>query len=98
MSDELIKKLSEEIETCSWNDLEDHYQRGAILLIDTSLDLVEVGVAMAKDQADVIEKWLERDMIQKISSDQRDIWQKNPKEKISRFLIIQPYVLIQVLA
>lgn len=98
MSDALVKKLSEEIEICSWNDLEDHYQRGAILVIDNSLDLIEVGVAMAEDEAGLMEKWLERGLIQKITSDQRDIWQKNPKEKISRFLIIQPYVLIQVIS
>ena len=98
MSEELKKKLSSEIEVCSWSDLEDHYTRGAILIIDPSLELVNVGIAMANDNAELVGDWLSNQRIQKPTQEQKENWSKNPKSKIARFLIIQPYVLIQLLA
>lgn len=94
----LYEKLESEIESCDWEALADHFERGAILIVDGSLDLAEAGVAMANDDTKTIENWLNQSMITKPTLDDKEVWSQNHKTKFARFLIIQPYVLIQALS
>ena len=95
MSEDLKKKLREEIEVCSWSLLDQHYQRGAVFHISQELDLVEVAVAVALDNVDTVKTWKEAGDFQ--TPDDYDVnkWQENPDDKVFKFLIVQPFVLIQ---
>lgn len=94
----LYEKLESEIESCDWQALADHFERGALLIVDSSIDLTEVGVAMAQDNAKSIESWLNQSLIRKPTLEDKEVWSKEPKAKFCRFLIIQPYVLLQLLS
>ncbi|EQC45476.1 DUF2288 domain-containing protein [Bacteriovorax sp. Seq25_V] len=93
-SKELIEKLTNDIDEAKWELIKDHHARGAAFLVDDSLDLVAVGVAMAKDQVEYIRGWLGEGKILQPTEELIEAW--NEADVFFRYLIIQPYVLIQI--
>lgn len=89
--DPLLKKLNHEVDEAHWPLLENHYERGALVFVDPQLDIIEVAVYVIRDNVEHIKKWSDEGLIY------------NPKEKNMevdqtlryRFLITQPYVLVQ---
>ena len=92
MSD-LRKKLQTEIEECDWNLLDKNLERGAVILVESSLDLVDVGVAIAEDQTQTVANWLNDRKLLNISMEDAETY----KDSKFQFLIIQPYVLVQTI-
>ena len=92
MSD-LIKKLSEEIQSVDWGALVPHFERDAVVEVDGSLRIVDVGVALANDDSAIVEEWLKSGLLMKPSKEQSSDWSE---EKVMfQFVIVQPYVLVQ---
>ncbi|RLA64916.1 MAG: DUF2288 domain-containing protein [Epsilonproteobacteria bacterium] len=89
MSD-LRKQLNEDLDVATWDMLETHLKRGALVEVHESLELVDVGMAVAEDKADLIKDWMEKKLIKNIS-------EEVGKDLKFKFLILSPYVLIQVL-
>lgn len=92
----LENKLREEIDKASWSMLDDHFKRGAVILVK-SLDLARVGVAVALDDSSSVKLWLDNGDIVKVDEKLKKTWEKSPDEKNFQFLIVQPYVFIQLL-
>ena len=91
MSD-LRKQLNEDLNVASWDMLEPHLKRDALVEVHESLDLVEVGIAIAEDKADLVKDWMEKGLIKGVKE------KKTEWEKVQfKFLILSPYVLMQVL-
>ncbi len=90
---ELRKKLETEIEECDWNLLDKNLERGAVILVNNEIDLIDASVAIAEDQTQTVANWLKHRQLINISMDDSDKY----KDKKFRFLIIQPYVLVQTL-
>ena len=83
----LKQKLAGEVGVVSWEALAPHAERGALFWVDQSLDLVEVGVSLALDDAQSVKAWQETSLLLPAAS-------LNPKDFAAfRFLIIQPFVL-----
>ncbi|MEX0798367.1 MAG: DUF2288 family protein [Bacteriovoracaceae bacterium] len=95
MSENLKEKLSEEIDKASWSMLEDHYKRGALFLVE-GLDLAEAGAAVAADEAGKVKLWLDNKELLKVDENLKEAFSKNPNDKNFKFIIVQPYVFIQV--
>jgi hypothetical protein len=91
---ELHKKLSAELSLAPWKELRGHVARDGVLVIDQSLDLVEVGTAFALDDKVAVEQWLTQQLITKPDSNFLNQMEKELEMKF-QFLIIQPFVLIQ---
>ncbi|RLA64281.1 MAG: DUF2288 domain-containing protein [Epsilonproteobacteria bacterium] len=89
MSD-LRKQLNEDLDVATWDMLETHLKRGALVEVHESLELVDVGMAVAEDKADLIKDWMKKKLIKNIS-------EEVGKDLKFKFLILSPYVLIQVL-
>jgi hypothetical protein len=96
-SEDLVKKLRETIEEGEWSWFAPHHARGALVIVSPELDLAEVGSAVARDAVSEVGPWLQQGHLAKPTQDQADSWVATPGQKF-RFLIVQPYVLIQSLA
>ena len=88
------EELATKIDVADWRMLRAHLERGGVIVIDTLLDLVEVGCGVAADDVKAIERWILSGLIAKPSAQQIEKWDA---EQGKRFLclIVSPYVLIQ---
>ncbi|MFZ9001699.1 MAG: DUF2288 family protein [Bacteriovoracaceae bacterium] len=98
MPDELKQKLVTEIETCDWSMLSIHNKRDAIVIVESSIELVDAAVALATDDVSLVKSWQDTAQIRRPRPEEIEAWEKSPNEKLAKFLIIQPFVLIQLLA
>ncbi len=76
-----------------WELLKPHVQRDAVVVVHDQLDLVEVGVAIASNNTQTVERWINEQLIRKPTAEQLAFWNDENNSFIS--LIVQPYVLIQ---
>lgn len=93
-SKELLERLSTEICEAKWELLADHHKRQSLFIISETLELVAVGVAMARDQVEYIRNWLNDGLIDKPTDDLIKTWLES--DITFNYLIIQPYVIIQI--
>ena len=92
---ELAKKLKSDIDVTDWNELMPHESRSALVMVDASLDLAEVGAKIALDDVESIKEWMDKKLIERPSDELKNQFKENPHSKQFQFLIIQPYVLAQ---
>jgi hypothetical protein len=94
MSDDLRVQLAQQIHRVDWTPLAPHAKRGGLVLADPQLDLLEVALAVARDEGDRVQGWMETQQLTRPTPVQTDAWSKDTGE---RFLvvIVQPYVLAQ---
>jgi len=92
--EELEKKLRESLDEAEWAWIQNHATRGAVVIADHPLNLIEVGVEIAEDNTQAIENWIQTGKLSKPSTVQLETWNLDPSRKF-RCLVLQPYVLIQ---
>jgi hypothetical protein len=88
---ELYKKLEEELGTAPWPILKAHHRRGALVVVDPSLDLIAVGEAVISDDTETIKNWMS---MEQVSPFPDVLAAKTPTMKC---LVAQPWVLVQEL-
>jgi hypothetical protein len=86
-------QLTSELAATDWNDLKPHAQRDAIIIVDQSLNLVDVGVAIANDNTMLVQEWITGKLIYKPSVEELSFLNNNPQQQFNA-LIVQPFVLI----
>lgn len=77
-----------------WQDLKDHLERGAIIVVAPDLDLADVADGVNKDRVAIVQDWIVQNQIAKPTASQVSTWNEMPTKEFS-FIIAQPYVLIQ---
>jgi hypothetical protein len=90
----LKEKLQKDVADISWNELQPHAKRDAIIVIQDELDLAEVAVAIAEDNTAFVQNWIANQSIAKPSSQQLTEWNQTPEKQFFA-LIIQPFVVVQ---
>ena len=93
-SDDPLKTLKESIQDAEWSWLAPHHARGALIVVAQDLDLAEVGFKISRDEVAEVSQWLKAGALARPTSAQSEAWDQNPQQRF-RFLIVQPYVLIQ---
>jgi hypothetical protein len=93
MSD-IQAQLTEEIAKIDWQSLIPHAQRDALILVSPSLNLIDVGIAMANDNVAIVQNWISQELIRKPFQEELSSWNILPDKEFTS-LIIQPFVLIQ---
>lgn len=93
MSD-LKTELLENLDEAEWEWLIPHAQRDAVIVVSDNLDLVEVGEAIASDNTQSVQNWIDEQLLTKPSPVQLGTWNSEPSKRFNT-LIIQPYVLVQ---
>jgi hypothetical protein len=94
--EELSEQLSQEVGECYFSDLEAHIKRGAVLQVSSDLQLLDVAVAVASDDAVSVQEWIGDAKLTSPSSEAVSEWQSNPDAQF-RVVIVRPYVLVQPL-
>ncbi|HSM80983.1 MAG TPA: DUF2288 domain-containing protein [Nodosilinea sp.] len=94
MSQDLQHELADMVSPADWAWISPHANRGAVVVVDQSLDLVEVGVAIATDNTTAVNRWIAEALITKPSPLQLEIWDQTAKKQFQS-LIVQPFVLVQ---
>ncbi|CCQ64593.1 hypothetical protein CWATWH0402_3933 [Crocosphaera watsonii WH 0402] len=72
--EELRKKLEEDMADVNWNDIKPHAQRDAVIVVNETLNLLDVGVAIAQDDKKAVEHWITEQLISKPSNQQLSDW------------------------
>jgi hypothetical protein len=93
-------KLRGEVLSSYWEDLAPHQQRGGLLLLAPTLDLLDVAVAMAEDDQESVKRWLQSGALWRASERdqaQYDVDAEDESALRFQFVVVQPWVLAQAL-
>jgi hypothetical protein len=87
-------KLAERVGPVFFSDLKAHLERDAVIVIAPGVELLEVAVAVANDDAEHVQKWIGNGTMRKPSLAERANW---PSDEGRKWLavIVQPFVLVQ---
>lgn len=91
MSDD--EKLEKYTGIVDWQYLKPHFESGALLYVDPSLSITEVGKALTDDAKTTIEGWLKSGDLVKPDKLHATWWQENPQKFTA--LVVSPFVLMQ---
>ena len=91
---EIKKELEEALDQAPWAQIAPHAQRDRVIVVSTSLKLLETGLKIALDDSTAIQNWLNQGALSKPNAVQLKSWEGEPQRKF-KMLIVQPYVLIQ---
>ncbi|MBR8831260.1 MAG: DUF2288 family protein [Chlorogloea purpurea SAG 13.99] len=92
---QLENQLAAELAAVAWRDLVSHARRDALIVVSESLDLLEVGSAIAGDQVPLVQDWISSKLIFKPTTEDLGNWNLTP-DKLFNTLIVQPFVLVQL--
>ena len=93
----LQEKLTRQLDEVTWSGLREHVARDGIIFCSLELDLVETGIAVAEDQTEWVSAKVASGHIAKPTAEELAFFEANPKT-LFRFLIVQPFVLVQQLS
>ncbi|MGI1677948.1 MAG: DUF2288 domain-containing protein [Cellvibrionaceae bacterium] len=91
--EELFQKINRETAKISWEELQPHYESGALVYVEPSIDLVKVAIEFSKDNKDQVEKWLTSGSIFRTTEEQAESWNSNNQDFWAS--VIAPWILIQ---
>lgn len=94
---DLKTQLAKDLAPMDWETLIPHVKRDSVIVVDEALDLVEVAVAIAEDNATVVQNWLSELLLHKPSQEELNFWNTQPQKEFNT-LIVQPFVLITAIA
>jgi hypothetical protein len=77
-----------------FSDIRAHLARDAVIVVDPSLDLLEVGEAVARDDKARVGAWIEKGLLGKPSLQQIEAWSKIEGPAWTA-LVVQPFVLLR---
>ena len=90
---ELHARLNTETGKVSWQELQPHFARGVIIMVEEKLDLIHVAAEFIKDNKQQVEEWLSRGAVAMVSNKQAKIWaDENP---VLWSVVAAPWVLVQ---
>ena len=76
----------------SWSPLAPHAKRGGLILVDATLDLVDVAVAVAEDDTGSVQRWMQARQLARPTEEQKEKWKTEAEDRFTA-IIVQPYVL-----
>lgn len=88
------EKLAETIGDVLWTDLRPHAARDAVIIVAEELELLDVGVAVASNEAAAVNAWIEAGKLTKPTAEDLARWPLDPKAHFQS-LIVAPFVLIR---
>jgi hypothetical protein len=94
MSDDLRAQLAEQSHRVDWKPLAPHAKRGGLVLVDPQLDLLEAGVAIARNDGARVQQWIAARQLRRPTPTEAEVWSEETGERFT-VVIVQPYVLAQ---
>ena len=99
LGDDALKeqdKLEKYSGTVDWQYLKTHFEKGVILYVDASLQLTEVGKAIATDKRSQVDRWLKTGDLLKPGPPHAEHWESTQAKFTA--MVVSPFILIQSLA
>lgn len=90
-----LEKLEKYTGEVDWNYLRPHFKAGALVYVDPSLSLTEVGHAFSIDDAERVKEWRKSGDLVTPSEPHAIYWEESGAR--FRALVVSPFVLIQPL-
>ncbi len=91
-----IERLEKYAGEVDWSYLKPHFGTGALVWVDPSLDLVEVGAAFSDDDAEQVRAWRRAGDLVSPSEPHAAHWEATDARFLA--LVVSPFVLIQPLS
>ncbi|MDC3959387.1 DUF2288 domain-containing protein [Polyangium jinanense] len=88
------ERIAETLGDVHWSDLRAHVARDAVIIVDDALDLLDVGVALAKNDVPSVDAWIRAGKLQKPTAEELTRWSLDASTRF-RAAIVQPFVLIR---
>jgi hypothetical protein len=89
----LRAKLDQETARIPWTELQRFFARGVTVWVAADLDLVDTGLAFARDDAPLIQAEMALGRIARVADDQARDWLAGGAELWA--LVVSPWVLVQ---
>lgn len=86
-------KLNLETSRIAWRELLRFFAAGSVIGVDPALDLLDVAYQMSADNKLLIEQWLSRGQIAKVSDTQAQAWLES--DAMLWTVVVKPWVLVQ---
>ena len=90
---ELIARLNGETAKINWHELQKHYALGNVLAVSEGGDLIQVAIALHKDDSAQIQQWLSEKIVLEVSDQQALAWYESNATVWA--LVIPPFILVQ---
>lgn len=87
------EELAMTIDEAEWQWIKPHCERGALITVNSGLDLAEAGFRIATDDATLVARWIEAGLIAKPTLAEIEAWDREPT-RCFPLLIVKPYVLM----
>ena len=88
-----LDKMAKYTGVVSWAALAPHFESDALVYVDPSLELTEVGQAFTDDQKSKVKAWMKSGDLVKPSAPHAAHWQSTEAEFTA--LVVSPFVLIR---
>ncbi len=76
-----------------WHDLQPHYARGAVVMVQENMDLVEVAIQLRRDNKGQFEAWIAGGQVAGVTDEQASAWYDSNPEVWA--VVVAPWVLVQ---
>jgi len=91
--EELRQKINLETGKLSWAELTPHFAKGVVVVIDPSLDLIDVAVKFCADDKAQFEQWTNDGLVHRALDDDARHWNEANAEFWT--CVVAPWVLVQ---
>ena len=90
---DIRQKLAAESGVLTWTELQRHFARGAVIVVQEGLDLLAVAEAMARDETARLRDWLAAGQVRRVDDALARQWA--PANPAFRAVVVAPWVLVQ---
>jgi len=89
----LAEKLNLETGQLSWQELQSHFARGIVIVVDSKLDLIKTAKLLHDDNKTIVESMIENGELIRANDDHAHDWLA--RKPIFWCVVIAPWVLVQ---
>lgn len=86
------EELAGERGQIAWPELARHFARGVVVVVDASLDLLDVAETMARDNRPVFSDWMTRGLVTPADDDHAKRWEASGQ--LLDAIVVAPWVLV----
>ena len=95
MNDNVLDNIHGQTSKIAWRELARFFAGGKVLLVDNSLNLVEVAAAVSSDNTQTVSQWVDANQLAAVSDEQALDWHQ--KDEHLWAVVTAPWVLVQMI-
>jgi hypothetical protein len=96
---EIIKKerveLEKECAQISYKELERFFAKGALILVEKDLNIIDVAEVIQEDNSKALETWIQKGQVVRVHDEHAIKWSKNHSDLLA--VTMTPWVIVQEL-